>query len=293
MLAWLLVVLLSGPAAEARRGGHRHHGGHAFWSDPVAYPGGVHQHTDGDIDAGTRRDTGLSGAVRQIVTGCRQAGAELKRLSVDNLAKGLAANDGQRATLSDMQAVAAQVADGLSSACPSDLPASASGKMQALAEVARAYLATIDVLQPKMQAFYGSLTDEQKARLVVLDLSNRGIDVNASITGDVKGTAFCDEWAQALRGWPIRQVEARLSLSDSQHAALFDVAAAMYRAADALANACPKEMPLSPPGQFDARRKQVAAFVQAIKDINPVLERFSSALDDGQKTVFDSIVNAS
>ena len=296
MLAGLLVLLFSGPAVEARHWGHHRHydyGEHYNWDDQEQDPIRGRQHADREIGPPARQDTGFTAAVQQLITGCRQASTELKRLSVNTLASNLATNDGQRGTLNDMQGAAVEVADRLSSTCPSDLPPSTSGKMQALAEVTRSYLAAVDALQPKVGTFYASLTDEQKARLVALDLSNRGIDGNPSFTGDAKGTAFCEQWTHALRSWPTRQLEARISLSDSQHAALFDVAAAMYRSADGLANACPKEMPLSPPGQFDARRKQLAALLQAIDGIIPVLERFSNILDDAQKTALDTVVNAS
>jgi len=295
MLAGLLVLLSSGPAVEARHWGHhRHYYGEQYnWDDREQEPARGRQHADREIGPPARQDAGFTAAVQEMITGCRQASTELKRLSVDTLANNLATDDGQRGTLNDMQSAAVEVADRLSSTCPSALPPSTSGKMQALAEVTRSYLAAVDALQPKVGTFYASLTDEQKARLVALDLSNRVIDENASFTGDAKGSAFCDQWTHALRSWPTRQLEARISLSDSQHAALFDVAAAMYRSADGLANACPKEMPLNPPGQFDARHKQLTALLQAIDGINPVLERFSSTLDEAQRTALDTVVNAS
>jgi hypothetical protein len=289
----LLVLLCSGSSLEARHWRHHHHhDGYFVWHDEEVGPAKERESPKRDVSPPVRKEAGFSGALRQLVSSCRQAGTELKQWSADTLAQNLGTNDGQRTALDDMQSTAVQVADGLSSSCPSEPPASPSGKIKSLIEVGQAYLAAMDAIRPKMDAFYGSLTDEQKARLVALNLSNRGSDENAASGAGSDGTAFCDQWAQALRSWPIRQMEARVTLSDAQHAALFDVGAAMYRAADALTHACPKQMPLSPPAQFDARRKQVAALLEAIDSIGPVLDRFSGSLNSSQNAALNTVVNA-
>jgi hypothetical protein len=61
---------------------------------------------------------------------------------------------------------------------------------------------------------------------------------------------------------PVAQVERAISLSDDQHANLYDLSAAIYRAAGSLATACPAEDRFTALGRLDARQRQLQALRQ-------------------------------
>jgi hypothetical protein len=64
---------------------------------------------------------------------------------------------------------------------------------------------------------------------------------------------------------------------------LYDVTAAIHRAAGDLTRSCPTETSYTPLGQLDINRKRVDALRQTINVIEPVLDRFLDTLSDEQK----------
>jgi hypothetical protein len=142
--------------------------------------------------------------------------------------------------------------------------------------------------------FYGLLNDEQKARLVAMGISN-----NASGKEDVASKqngpkdSLCQHWVVNLRSWPVRQIEEGTSLSDEQHAALYELTAAIYRAAGRLGKACIAEDRFTPPGRLEARQDALEALQKGIDAIRPVFSQFESELTDVQKAKLGRVVNVS
>jgi hypothetical protein len=97
----------------------------------------------------------------------------------------------------------------------------------------------------------------------------------------------------ALRSWPIGEIARGMRLSDQQHAALHEVAAATYRAAGDLLASCPTDNPLTPVGRLDAEREEMRALLFGIKAIQPVLADFEDTLNADQKKSLDAMVNSS
>ena len=92
-----------------------------------------------------------------------------------------------------------------------------------------------------------------------------GISNNASGKEDVASKqnsskdSFCQQWMVSLRSWPVRQIEEGTSLSDEQHAALYELTAAFYRAAGRLGTACVADDRFTPPGRLEARQDALEA----------------------------------
>jgi LTXXQ motif family protein len=96
----------------------------------------------------------------------------------------------------------------------------------------------------------------------------------------------CEHLTVALRGWPIREIERGVRLSESQRVSFYELVTASLKAADTLASACPAETALTPAGRMDIMRKRLAAVRDATAAIRPALLRFYGALDQGQKVRF-------
>ena len=231
------------------------------------------------------------------------AAAAKKPPPFDYLAKTVAADESQRNALQQMQNTAGSAADTLASKCPKDIPAALTAKLDALKQGIDAFIAALDAVRPAVEAFYATLDDEQKARLVATYTANNSAEekadqlrrasrntYRAASTGQQE--LICEQWAGALREWPTRQIESSMTLSDSQHAALYDVTASIYRAAGSLIASCPAEASFTPLGQIVSKRKRVDALAQAIGTIRPPLERFADALDDEQKMRLARIVSS-
>jgi hypothetical protein len=96
----------------------------------------------------------------------------------------------------------------------------------------------------------------------------------------------CENLAGVLRGWPIREIERGVRLSEPQRVAFYELVTASLKAADTLAGACPAETALTPAGRMQAMRARLAAVKAATAAIRPALTRFYDALDQGQQVRF-------
>ncbi len=73
--------------------------------------------------------------------------------------------DEQRSALAALNDATAKAADFLKASCPQDQMLTPPGRVAAMEERLKAMLGAIKMVQSPLQAFYGALTDEQKARL--------------------------------------------------------------------------------------------------------------------------------
>ena len=73
-------------------------------------------------------------------------------------------DDAQRAKLGALQSAAAQAADAIKAACPTEVPATPPGRLAAVGKRLQAMLQAIETVQPALADFYNALSDDQKAR---------------------------------------------------------------------------------------------------------------------------------
>jgi hypothetical protein len=73
-------------------------------------------------------------------------------------------DEGQRASLRALQDAIAQAGELLKTDCPTYRPITPVVRIDAMEQRLDAMLRAINIVQPALQKFYGSLTDEQKER---------------------------------------------------------------------------------------------------------------------------------
>jgi hypothetical protein len=300
VLSMLVVTLCASSDAEARRRGYYYR-----YLDQNAV--GDRNQAGGSTASGAgslpSRGAGFVPTVDQLIRGCSQEAVELKNWPFDYLAQIVGPDEGQRNALQRMQDTAANASDILSSTCPREIPAALTARFDALKQGLGAFMTALDAVRPAIETFYTALNDEQKARLVAVYISNNGVRESSDQprrasrnsyrqVSSTQHEVICEKWAGALRDWPTRQIEANMTLSDIQHAALYDLTAMTYRAAGALTASCPTETSFTPLGQIEAKRKRVDALAQAISMIRPVLDRFADTLNDEQKTRLVKILSS-
>jgi hypothetical protein len=179
-------------------------------------------------------------------------------------------------------------------------PAPLSERLGILSQLIDEIVGSLGALRPVLASFYTSLDDEQKARLAVSSfLASQPKSDRYSHNSyasyeriDLGQDDICGDWVRALRSWPIREIARGMNLSDEQHAALHEVAAATYRAAGDLLASCPTEDPLTPVGRLDAGREEMRALLYGIHAIQPVLADFEGTLNADQKKSLDAMVNS-
>ena len=144
------------------------------------------------------------------------------------------------------------------------------------------------ILRPALEAFYNSLSDEQRARFDAIgpDLGraearaarNKAADANAC-GGDKAGLAAV----------PIETLRERLNPNDQQKALLDKLDDSTNAAIDALATACPDAIPLTPTGRLASMTRRVEATLRAVRTVRPALDAFYNSLSDEQKARFTNM----
>jgi hypothetical protein len=93
-----------------------------------------------------------------------ECGASVMAWPNDQIERLVHPNDDQRAKLDALQSAAAQAADIIKVACPSEVPATPPGRLEAVGKRLQAMLRAVQTIQPALTDFYNSLNDDQKAR---------------------------------------------------------------------------------------------------------------------------------
>jgi hypothetical protein len=121
-----------------------------------------------------------------------------------------------------------------------------------------------------------SKTDRSERRI-----TRGGVSDNRA---DAERDPVCHQWVVILRSWPVTHVERAISLSDEQHANLYDLTAVIYRGAGSLADACAATDRLTAIGRLGAKQQQLQALRKGLDAIKPVLSTFEESLNDSQRT---------
>jgi hypothetical protein len=117
-------------------------------------------------DAALRRGRGPFGAVvEKLVRGCGQQGAEFEAWPFDAIAQTVGADEKERTALAALRDSAKKAAERLAADCPQDVPAAPAARLEAVEQGIDAALKAFDTVEPALATFYGTLDDEQKARL--------------------------------------------------------------------------------------------------------------------------------
>ena len=73
-------------------------------------------------------------------------------------------NEAQRVKLEALQSAAANAADVIKAACPSEAPSTPPSRLAAIGKHLQAMLQAVETIRPKLDDFYNALSDDQKAR---------------------------------------------------------------------------------------------------------------------------------
>jgi LTXXQ motif family protein len=118
----------------------------------------------GELSRG--RSGPFGAAIEKLVRGCAAQAAEFENWPFDSISRTVGADETQRKALDGLRDAAKQAAQQLSTECPQDVPAAPAARLEAAEQGIDVALKSFDTVEPKLQAFYAALNDEQKARLV-------------------------------------------------------------------------------------------------------------------------------
>jgi LTXXQ motif family protein len=257
--------------------------------------------------------------VDKLVRGCAVQAAEFDNWPFDAISRTVNPDENQRKALDALRDAAKQAAQRLAADCPQDVPAAPAARLEAAEQGIGATLAAFDTVEPKLQAFYAALNDEQKARLH-RDMASPVAASAGETTGRREArderreryssrrdrrrayaaahegamregpapgwNGMCEDLGSVLRNLPVRDIERDVRLSGPQRIAFYELVTSSLKAADTLGSSCRAETALTPVGGMELMRKRLAAVRAATAAIRPALARFYETLDQGQKVRF-------
>jgi hypothetical protein len=221
---------------------------------------------------------------------CGAAAPGLTEWPVDEIAAAVEPTPQQRALLSDLIMASDKAAETLRAACPRNVPVTPIGRLDVMQRQLAALEQAVQIVQPALEKFYASLSDDQKERFNALGPKSQASRRRAG--GEIvpqpdRLARACQTSASGPADWPIERIEQAVRPDARQRAALNALQAATADAAKVLQSACPAELPLTPTGRLSAVAQRIAAMRQSVETLRPALAKFYAALTDEQKARFN------
>jgi hypothetical protein len=91
--------------------------------------------------------------------------AEFTNVPTDEIANTVSLDDAQKQQLATLKAASAQASDDLKASCPSTIPDTVDGRLDAAQKRVAVLIQAVNTIRPAIRDFFASLTDEQKAAL--------------------------------------------------------------------------------------------------------------------------------
>ncbi len=261
-------------------------GAYALYEPPSGYGDGYAG------DGYTRGRDGRSGSIaRGVAAGqsveadlCSGQTSGLTDWPIERIAQTVEPNDAQRAILDELKDATAKALDQLKAACPTALPSTPTGRIEAMRQRLEAMLAAVRTVRPVLEKFYDSLNDEQKARFNALSPDNPD---QQQAQRDL--TQVCGARASGIAGLPLERIERAVRPDDAQRGALNELQNATAEASNLLSSECPTYRALTPVGRLQAMEQRLDAMLRAVQTVQPALEKFYASLGDEQKERFNRL----
>jgi hypothetical protein len=202
-------------------------------------------------------------------------------LSIEQIRQIVHPTADQDAAFDDLRAASSQASDTIKSSCPSSVPLTPIGRLDAAEQRVDATIKALQLIRGALARFYDSLSDEQKRRFNAMD----GSSERAGSAGDM--AAICSQQAGSFINLPVQRIEQVIQPTAQQRSSFDDLKKATQNAADQLRSSCPTAVPLSPVARVDTVATRLRAMAEAIKSIRPALGNFYVSLNDEQKARFN------
>jgi hypothetical protein len=157
------------------------------------------------------------------------------------------------------------------------------GRLATMEQRIEAMQQAVETVRGPLDTFYGSLTEEQKAKFNAV---NQPVPEK---NGRQRGTAQTCTAASAQTQWPEARIEAALRPNELQQAKLKALESTSAQAAEQLAASCPAELPATPPARLAAVSKRLDVMLTAVKNVRGALDDLYTGLSDEQKAQFNQI----
>ncbi len=210
--------------------------------------------------------SGAGGAPVECAT---QQGGESADSVMERIEQTIQPTDAQRATLGELRTALQHGFEYFDHACPADRPRTPTARLDAMEDRLWAARQAVLIVRAPLEKLYGSLTDEQKARL------------NGPL---VQATPRGNGCRQSNIDLPTMLTGGRYRPPPTQRPALEALQKVSTGLARLLATSCPSAMPATPVERLDAADKRLNSLLYAVVTLRAPLDGFYASLSDEQKT---------
>ena len=204
---------------------------------------------------------------------------------INEIAQIVEPDEAQRAGLEELKTAMATAVDLLKAGCPTDLPSTPTGRIEAMHVRLSAMLEAVRTVRAPLANFYALLNDEQKARFNAVP---SGEDQNEPARRPDL-SILCSERASGIANVPIRRMELAVRPDEVQRASLRALQDAIAQAGELLKMDCPTYRPITPVVRIDIMERRLDTMLRAIKIVQPALQKFYGSLTDEQKERFNRL----
>jgi len=204
-------------------------------------------------------------------------------LPIDQIRQAVHPTADQQAALDDLSAASSQAGDLIKSSCPSSVPLTPIGRLDAADKRLDATIKAVQVVRSPLERFYQALSDEQRQRFNAMNGSSEGAPTAANMT------AACSQGAGSFIDLPVQRIEQVVQPTAQQKGAFDNLKKAAQKAGDQLQASCPTAVPKSPVARVDTVETRLTAMTDAIKSVRPDLSNFYASLSDEQKAKFNTM----
>jgi LTXXQ motif family protein len=223
----------------------------------------------------------------QLSQMCGEDSRDIAGLPIDQIQQAIQPNDAQRTALDDLGNASVKAAQGIKTACPTQISLTAPNRLAAMQARIEAMIAAVGTVQPALDNFYGLLSDEQKARLNALGQDQYKNNAAQGTGGSIAQS--CSTAQPGATDWPGAEIDATVHPTDAQRASLAALQDASAKAADMLKASCQIDAAVTPPARLAAVGKRLDVMLQAVKTVRTALDDFYGKLSDEQKAQFEAI----
>jgi hypothetical protein len=195
-------------------------------------------------------------------------------LPIDQIRQTVHPTAEQETALEYLGAASSQARNLIKSSCPSSVPLTPIGRLDAAEQRLDVSIKAIQVVRSPLERFYQGLSDEQKQRFNTANGSSEGA---------------CSQGAGSFLDLPVQPIEQVVQPTAQQQSAFDDLKKATQKATDQLQSSCPTAVPNSPVARLDMVETRLTAMADAIKSVRPNLQNFYASLNDEQKARFNTM----
>jgi hypothetical protein len=223
---------------------------------------------------------------QSMAQSCSDEAAEVTGWPIDQIQAAVQPTQQQGALLDDLGNALVKASDEVKSHCPTAVSFTPTARLGAMQQRLQALADAVSIVGPPLDKFYGSLSDEQKARFNGIAPQAPKHAQTPQSQNAQNPQAQCNV---SVMAWPTDQIDRVVRPNDAQRTKLVALQSAASQASDTIKTACPGEMPATPPERLAAVGKRLNALLQAVQTVRPALSDFYDSLSDDQKARFNGM----